>query len=190
MAPQSSNKEWDQPNLQILLPYTFFQSVSDPWYSQIQNLLVQVHQGKNPEELGRKLIIFFEMKYGKSGHFDVGSDTLLIAQMKKFLGLFSILLTAIAFLSLTVGGIGITNMMLVSVSERLKEIGIRKAFGATRLSLRIQYLFESLVICSLAGLIFAECGCNSSSCEGRVFFSCKIKLNRHGHLKHIRTFLN
>jgi putative ABC transport system permease protein len=73
--------------------------------------------------------------------------------MNKFLSLFTILLGAIALVSLAVGGIGITNMMLVSVSERFKEIGIRKAFGATNFSIRVQYLVESILICGIAGLV-------------------------------------
>ncbi len=92
------------------------------------------------------------MKYGKSARFDVESDSVLIAQMNKFLSLFTVLLAAIALVSLGVGGIGITNMMLVSVSERFKEIGIRKAFGATNFSVRVQYLTESILICGLAGI--------------------------------------
>lgn len=63
------------------------------------------------------------------------------------------LLGAIACASLAVGGIVITNMMLVSISERLKEIGIRKAFGATNFSIRVQYLVESVAICGIAGII-------------------------------------
>ena len=93
------------------------------------------------------------MRYGVSGRFEVGSDSVLIAQMNKFLSLFTVLLGAIALVSLGVGGIGITNMMLVSVSERFKEIGVRKAFGATNMSIRVQYLVESVLVCSLAGAV-------------------------------------
>jgi macrolide transport system ATP-binding/permease protein len=153
LASQTSNKEWNKPNLQIYVPYTFFQGTSDPWSSRIRQVMVQTKPGTDIEKVGRKLKAFFEMKYGKSARFDVGSDSVLIAQMNKFLSLFTVLLGAIALVSLAVGGIGITNMMLVSVSERFKEIGIRKAFGATNFSIRVQYLVESLVICSLAGII-------------------------------------
>jgi putative ABC transport system permease protein len=69
------------------------------------------------------------------------------------LALFTILLSSIAFVTLSVGGIGITNMMLVSVSERFREIGLRKALGATDSEIRIQFLIESIVVCAIAGFI-------------------------------------
>jgi macrolide transport system ATP-binding/permease protein len=153
LASLSSNKEWNKPNLQVYLPYTFFQSTSDPWMSRIRQVVLQLKPGSDVEKVGKKIKAFFDMKYGKSARFDVGSDSVLIAQMNKFLSLFTILLGAIALVSLAVGGIGITNMMLVSVSERFKEIGIRKAFGATNFSIRVQYLVESVLICSIAGLV-------------------------------------
>ena len=65
----------------------------------------------------------------------------------------TMLLAAIAFVTLSVGGIGITNMMMVSVSERYREIGLRKALGATDREVRIQFLVESVIVCSLAGII-------------------------------------
>lgn len=153
MAPQTSNKEWNKLNSQVYLPYTFFQGTSDPWNGRIRQILLQVKPGTDIELTGKKVKAFFDKKYGKSAKFTVGSDSVLIAQMNRFLSLFTLLLTAIALVSLGVGGIGITNMMMVSVSERFKEIGIRKAFGATNFSIRVQYLVESVVICAVAGLI-------------------------------------
>ena len=65
----------------------------------------------------------------------------------------SILLAAIASISLLVGGIGIMNIMLVSVTERTREIGIRLAIGALASEVRLQFLTEAVVLCSLGGAI-------------------------------------
>ena len=70
-----------------------------------------------------------------------------------------IILGSIATISLVVGGIGIMNIMIVSVTERTREIGIRKAIGARRGNILIQFLIESLIITGLAGLIGIGIGC-------------------------------
>jgi len=74
--------------------------------------------------------------------------------------------------SLTVGGMGIANMMLVSVSERLKEIGIRKSVGATHASIRNQFLLESLILCLLAGLIGIIAGV--AAYQGAIYGASKL----------------
>jgi len=67
--------------------------------------------------------------------------------------IFSFLLAGIAGVSLVVGGIGIMNIMLVTVTERTREIGIRMALGATRASIMLQFLVESVTLCVLGGLL-------------------------------------
>jgi macrolide transport system ATP-binding/permease protein len=159
LSHQTSNKDWWQPDYQVWVPYTYFQAASDNWWeAQIHRVAVQLRSGSDIERTGKSIQAYFELKYGKSGKFRLDSDSTLIAQMKRFLTIFTFLLTAIAFLSLIVGGIGINNMMIVSVTERFREFGLRKALGATHRSIRIQVLAESVLLCAAAGLIGAVLG--------------------------------
>jgi len=153
LATMTSNKDWSPPNLHVLLPYTYFQTVNSSWHAQIHEAAIQVDALSDVELAGKKIKSYFEQKYGKAGQFFIDSDSTLVAQMKRFLNLFAVLLAAIALLSLVVGGIGINNMMLVSVTERIKEFGLRKALGATHRSIRTQVLMESLGLCITAGIL-------------------------------------
>jgi putative ABC transport system permease protein len=73
--------------------------------------------------------------------------------MEKQLRMFTLLLGAIGSISLLVGGIGIMNVLLVSVSERRKEIGIRRAIGAKQIDIQLQFLIESFILTTVGGIL-------------------------------------
>ena len=85
--------------------------------------------------------------------FQIRNSAEFLEKMKSTVQTFAILLASIASVSLIVGGIGIMNIMLVSVTERTKEIGIRMAIGARAMDIRMQFLIEALVLSLLGGLI-------------------------------------
>ena len=155
LASIVSNDEWSNPNQLIVFPSSFLSLMSMSFYSKPYEVNIQIDTrvpGASIESLSEKIQKFFKLKYGGTAMVRVDSDQLLVAQMRKFLNLFSALLAGVALISLAVGGIGITNMMLVSVSERFKEIGLRKALGARDQELRMQFLVESVILCLIAGI--------------------------------------
>jgi putative ABC transport system permease protein len=88
-----------------------------------------------------------------SDYYSVSSQEDLMETMTSVSDTMTLMLGGIASISLLVGGIGIMNIMLVSVSERTKEIGIRKAIGANRKSILLQFLIEAVVLSTLGGVI-------------------------------------
>jgi putative ABC transport system permease protein len=90
--------------------------------------------------------------------FQVISQQQLLAQVRQITGVLTIFLAAIAAISLVVGGIGIMNIMLVTVTERTREIGIRKAIGAKRKDILLQFLIESMSLAGIGGLLGIAAG--------------------------------
>ncbi|HEX9885762.1 MAG TPA: FtsX-like permease family protein, partial [Longimicrobiales bacterium] len=90
---------------------------------------------------------------GDEADFNISNSADLLATFNETNQIFTYLLAGIAGVSLLVGGIGIMNIMLVSVTERTREIGVRKALGATRRAILFQFLIEALVLCVLGGMV-------------------------------------
>ena len=95
---------------------------------------------------------------GEDADFNIRNSADLLATFNESNQTFTLLLAGIAAVSLLVGGIGIMNIMLVSVTERTREIGIRKALGATRRAILVQFLVEALFLCTLGGILGVAVG--------------------------------
>ena len=105
---------------------------------------------------------------GASDDFSVADQTQLLSTATSVFGLLTVLLAGVASISLVVGGIGIMNIMLVSVRERTREIGIRKALGARNRDILLQFLVEALVLSLLGGLIGIVIGVAASVLIGAL----------------------
>jgi putative ABC transport system permease protein len=122
---------------------------------ELDRISAQVAPGFSPEEgiidLERVLRREHKILPGKINDFNIGDPTQFFNVRKAATDIFAYLLAGIATISLVVGGIGIMNIMLVTVTERTREVGIRKALGATRMNILMQFLVEALVLCLLGG---------------------------------------
>lgn len=98
---------------------------------------------------------FFASLYTRNDSYTVTASSMesLMESMQEMMGSVSLAISIIAGISLLVGGIGVMNIMLVSITERTREIGTRKALGATNGSIRIQFIVESVMICLIGGAL-------------------------------------
>lgn len=119
------------------------------------SLTVTLDDGVSPDKVTSKIINILKEKgtLRNSGDYDVLDTSMLTEGIGKILSTITYFITAIAGISLFIAGVGVMNMMYISVSERTKEIGIRRALGATRNSIRLQFLMEGLILTVSGGVI-------------------------------------
>lgn len=112
-------------------------------------------EGVDSMDLDKKMQDFFEAKYERNLNTTVVTQNFesMADQFTSITGTVSIAISIIAGISLIVGGIGVMNIMLVSVTERTREIGTRKALGARTNAIRLQFIVESIIICLIGGII-------------------------------------
>ncbi len=128
-----------------------FLSAGDP--SGVQEIAVRVGQADNVPSLARLIQDMLRRRHRGAQDFQVVIPDELLAHAQQTQRIFNIVMGSIAGISLLVGGIGIMNIMLANVSERTREIGIRRAIGATKGDILAQFLVETVLICLAGGVI-------------------------------------
>ena len=109
------------------------------------------------------------LRPGKEDDFNIRNQSDFLNTLGETTAVFGLLLAGIATVSLVVGGIGIMNIMLVSVTERTREIGVRKALGATRVNILSQFLIEAIVLCIMGGIVGILLGSGTAYMLSRSF---------------------
>jgi putative ABC transport system permease protein len=120
---------------------------------QIDRLVVRINESKYLQSTADVITRMLKRRHGGQVDFEMEIPELLLKQEQKTQDIFNMVLAVIAGISLLVGGIGIMNIMLASVYERIKEIGLRRAIGATQKDIVIQFLFEAIFVSIIGGVL-------------------------------------
>ena len=117
----------------------------------LSTLIVRFAAGFSTPVAVASLVSLLKARHGRKDFFIQSSDTIM-KTISQTTSTFTLLISAIAVISLLVGGIGVMNIMLVSVTERTREIGIRMAVGARQSDIMTQFLIEAVTVCITGGL--------------------------------------
>lgn len=135
----------------IIIPVTVATKLTNQ--ARISNFSVLTTNETVVDQAVTKLKDFLYSKYKDENAYSVMSAAQMLSTLSTVTGTMMLILGGIATISLIVGGIGIMNIMLVSVTERTREIGIRKAIGAKKRNIMIQFVIEALVVTGMGGII-------------------------------------
>jgi putative ABC transport system permease protein len=147
---------WSNPDEQIYIPLL---TAADRLFGRqiVDSIRVEVPNTYSPEEamisIERVLRREHDIGPGEENNFRINDWSQFTDLQKQATAIFSALIIGIAGISLLVGGIGVMNIMLVSVTERTREIGLRKALGATHQAILLQFLIEAVTLCIIGGVL-------------------------------------
>jgi len=160
LEPTGASLGGEQDNFVVIPLTTGLDRYGRPWRSV--SILVQAHNqdtyDDTVEQVRGILRAVRKVPPGKEDDFEVFSNDSLIRQFKQLTFTVRVGVAVISSIALLAAGIGIMNIMLVSVTERTREIGIRRAIGAKKRNILVQFIMEAIVLCEIGGLIGVALG--------------------------------
>lgn len=147
-----SSQNMTQLNFDLYMPEATHQRYYEPESAGI-NMMLTISRGAVPKDVAEQVTETLELlgSMKEEGSYFIFDMALMLDGIGNILSMITIFISAIAGISLLIAGVGVMNMMYISVSERTKEIGIRRALGATKNSIRNQFLLEGLAITLVGG---------------------------------------
>ena len=153
IADQETLTSLLMPGFTIYIPYTTAVRISDILSSSVTNMMVSAYDTDMYAAEAAMNEMLLNRFRRDADAFDLFNQALMGEAVGEITSMLAMLMGGVAAISLLVGGIGIMNIMMVTVTERTKEIGVRKAIGAGRWSIMLQFLIEALIICLIGCLI-------------------------------------
>ena len=143
-----------QSDNQIIIPYFTIRKIFPN--SRDHQLMVKAYDGKLAAAIDEMRVVLRQERrdgFGGEDSFSISTSDQLVEQFRSLVSMTALVLVVLSSIGLLVGGIGVMNIMLVSVTERTREIGVRKAIGARRVDIILQFLTEAVVLAGLGGLL-------------------------------------
>ena len=150
VEPQTSGMGSDD-TLNVYMPYTTVMSRM-LGQSNVRNIVVRINDKYSTAAAENAIVNLLTQRHGAQDIFTMNSDSIR-QTIEKTTSTMTLLVSAIAVISLVVGGIGVMNIMLVSVTERTQEIGVRMAVGARQSDILQQFLIEAILVCLIGGVL-------------------------------------
>ena len=168
----SNSMGQDQDDL-LIMPYTTVRrTLQNSVFNNVNQLLVSLHDMGDLEEAKTEFTALLRqrhrLKADKEDDFTIRDMTEITEMVTSISSTITVLLGAVASISLIVGGIGIMNIMLVSVTERTKEIGLRMAIGARPIDILMQFLLEAMTLACVGGLLGTILGVIGAKLVGNI----------------------